>query len=229
MQFIIIGLGNFGAALGIRLTALGHEVIGVDNDMKKIDAVKDNITHAVKLDSTDIQAIRTLPYKNCDVVIVAIGEDLGASIMTTALLKQLEIKRIVSRAISPLHETVIEAIGVDEIVHPEVDSADRLAKKLEIKGVVDSFFLSEKYNIIEATVPERYIGCTIGEADFRENYKVNILTIIRLQDKKNSIPDLKQQKKKIIGVVDGNTRFEKNDILVLFGHINDIKRILQLE
>lgn len=227
MQFIIIGLGNFGAALGIRLTALGHEVIGVDNDMKKIDAVKDKITHAVQLDSTDLQAIRTLPYKNCDVAIVGIGEDFGASILTTALLKQLGVKRLISRAMSPLHETVIEAIGVDEVVHPEVDSADRLAKKLEIKGVVDSFFLSEKYNIIEATVPERYVGSTIGEADFRETFKINILTIIRVTE----VPSLvggHQRKKKVVGVVDGNTRFEKNDILVLFGHINDIKKLLQL-
>lgn len=228
MQFIVIGLGNFGSALGIRLTALGHEVIGVDSDMKKIDAVKDKITHAVQLDSTDIQAVKSLPIKNCDVVIVGIGEDFGASILTTAVLKQLGVKRLISRAMSPLHETVIEAIGVDEIVHPEVDSADRLAKKLEIKGVVDSFFLSEKYNIIEATVPERYIGCTIGETDFRGTYKINILTIIRVTEVPGPMGK-NQRKKKVIGVVDGNTKFEKNDILVLFGHINDIQRMLQLE
>lgn len=228
MQFIIIGLGNFGAALGIRLTALGHEVIGVDNDMQKVNAIKDKITHAVQLDSTDLQAIKTLPYQNCDVAVVSIGEDFGASILTTALLKQLEVKRLISRAMSPLHETVIQAIGVDEIVHPEVDSADRLAKKLEIKGVVDSFFLSEKYNIIEATVPERYVGCTIGEADFRETYKINILTIIRGKDVPNPFGGY-SKKKKVIGVVDGNTRFEKDDILVLFGHINDIQKMLRLE
>lgn len=228
MQFIIIGLGNFGAALGIRLTSLGHEVIGVDNDMRKIDVIKDKITHAVQLDSTDLQAIKTLPYQNCDVAIVGIGEDFGASILTTALLKQLGVKRLISRAISPLHETVIQAIGVDEIVHPEVDSADRLAKKLEIKGVLDSFFLSEKYNIIEATVPRRYIGSTIGEADFRETYKINILTIIRVKETTDKA-GVTHKKKKVIGVVDGNTIFEKNDILVLFGHINDIQRMLQLE
>lgn len=227
MQFIIIGLGNFGAALGIRLTALGHEVIGVDNDMKKIDAVKDKITHTVQLDSTDLEAIKTLPYKNCDVAIVGIGEDLGASIMTTALLKQLGIKRLISRAISPLHETVIEAIGVDEIVHPEVDSADRLAKKLEIKGVVDSFFVSEKYNIIEATVPERYVGSTIGDADFRETYKVNIVTIIRVRYEESTLRG-QQKKKKVLGVVSPKTVFENGDILVLFGHIQDIQKVLQL-
>lgn len=227
MQFIIIGLGNFGAALGIRLTVLGHEVIGVDNDMKKIEAVKDKITHSVQLDSTDMQAIKTLPYKNCDVAIVGIGEDFGASILTTALLKQLGVKRLISRAISPLHETVIEAIGVDEIVHPEVDSADRLAKKLELKGVVDSFFVSEKYNIIEATVPERYIGSTIGEADFRETYKVNIVTVIRVRFEKSDLSG-QHKKKRVLGVVSPNTIFEKGDILVLFGHIHDIQRLLML-
>lgn len=225
MQFIVIGLGNFGAALSIRLTALGHEVIGVDSDMRKVDVIKDKVTHAIRLDSTDLQAIKTLPHQNCDVAIVAIGEDFGASIMTTALLKQLGVKRLISRAMSPLHETVIKAIGVDEIVHPEVDSADRLAKKLEIKGVVDSFFLSDEYNIIEATVPKRYIGCTVGEADFRETYKINILTIIRGAGDGGGMAT----NKKVIGVVDANTRFKENDILVLFGHISDIQRMLQLE
>lgn len=207
---------------------MGHEVIGVDTNMDKIDLVKEKITHAIALDATDLQAVKTLPLKDADVVIVGIGEDFGASIMATAIFKQLNVKRLISRAISPLHETVLLAIGVDEIVHPEEETAERLAKKLEMKGVIDSFNLSEDYNIIEAEVPERYIGRTIAETDFRGNFNINVLTIIQLEAKTNLF-GMSQKKKKVLGVVSPQTKLKKGDILVLFGDIKDIQEMLQLE
>jgi trk system potassium uptake protein len=228
MKYIIIGLGNFGSSLSIRLTAMGHEVIGVDTDLNKVDVVKDKITHAIVLDATNLQAVKTLPFKDTDVVIVSIGEDIGASIMTTAIFKQLNPKRLISRAITPLHETVLQAIGVDEIVHPEEETAERLAKTLEMKGVVDSFNVSESYNIIEAKVPERYVGKTIAETEFRRNYNINVLTIIRIEQVSN-IFGVTQKRKKVLGVVAPDTVMEKNDILVVFGDIKDIREMLHLE
>ena len=118
MKYIIFGLGNFGASLGQKLTSQGNEVIGVDNNMDKVDALKESISHTVCMDSTDQFTVSGLPLRETDVVIVAIGEDQGSNIMTTAVLKNLKVKRLISRAITPLHETVLEAIGVDEIVHP---------------------------------------------------------------------------------------------------------------
>lgn len=227
MRYIIVGLGNFGASLSMKLTALGHEVIGVDNNMSKIELVKDKITHTVMLDSTDLHAVQTLPLRDADVVIVAIGEDFGSSIMTTAILKQLKVKKLISRAISPTHETVIEAIGVDEIVHPEEETAERLAKKLEMKGVVDSFSLSEDYTIIEAEVPSRYVGKTIGDTDFRGKYNINVLTIIKLEEKINLL-GLGRKKHKVTGVVGPETVMEKGDILVIFGALKDIQKMLDL-
>src|SRR5690606_13931515 len=112
-----------------------------------------------------------------DVVIVAIGEDIASSLMATATLKHLKVKKLISRSISPLHRTVVEAIGVDEIVSPEEESAERVAKRLQLHGVVDSFHLSEEHNIIEARVPKRYWGNTIEECGFRARYNVNIVTI----------------------------------------------------
>ena len=161
MKYIIIGLGNFGTTLCTSLTAMGHEVIGVDKDMQKVNQVKDRITHGVCLDSSDMHAVTTLPLKDADMVIVCIGEDIGASVLTTAILKQNKVKKLISRASSDINRTVIEAIGVDMIISPEKESAERFAKKLQIEGVVDSFELSEHYSIIEARVPARYVGRTI--------------------------------------------------------------------
>ncbi|MBI4646131.1 MAG: TrkA family potassium uptake protein [Bacteroidia bacterium] len=225
MKFIIIGLGNFGSSLSAKLTALGHEVIGVDNNISRIEMVKDKITHVIQLDCTDIHAVKTLPLKDADIVVVAIGEDVGASIMTTALLKQLNVKKLISRAISPLHQTVLEAIGIHEIAHPEQDSADRMVKRLELRNIVDFLDISDEYIIIETVVNEIYVGKTIREADFRGRYNVNVLTIKRTKEEKN-ILGISHNKVIVLGVVSSEEIFHKGDILVIFGKITDVKKFL---
>ncbi|MCH7399211.1 TrkA family potassium uptake protein [Belliella sp. DSM 107340] len=228
MKYIIVGLGNFGGHLAARLTSYGHEVIGVDSSEDKVDAVKDKITHAVVMDATDIQAVKNLPCKEADAVIIAIGEDFGASIMVTAIFKQLKIKRLISRSINKVHETVIKAIGVDEILHPEEDSAERMAKSLQMKGVIDSLNVSEEYNIIEVETPKRYIGLTVSDTKIRQDYNINILTLIKIEEKPN-IFGVKSKSKKVTGVVTPDTVIEEGDILLLFGHIKDINTILNME
>src|SRR5690554_4921052 len=163
MKYIILGLGNFGASLAEKLTAEGNEVIGIDLNMTKVDAYKEKISHTICMDSTDEFTVSGLPLKDTDVVLVAIGESQGANIMTTALMKNLGVKRLISRAINPLHEKVLQAIGVDEIVHSEEETAERWAKKLCLNNVVDSFELNKDYSIIEAVAPKSYAGKTIRQ------------------------------------------------------------------
>lgn len=228
MKYIIVGMGNFGGYLSMRLTDLGHEVIGVDNSENRIDLIKDKITHAVTMNATDTQAVKNLPLKDCDVVIIAIGEDVGASIMSTAIFKQLNVKRIIARAINDLHETVIRSIGVDEIIHPEEETADRLSKRLQMKGVMDSLEISDEYNIVEVKLPKRYEGMKVSEADIRKEFFLNILTIIKLEDKINML-GIKTQEKKVIGVITPEYTLEENDILLLFGKIKNIQEFLNLD
>ena len=179
MKFLIVGLGNFGASLAEKLTTQGNEVIGIDSSMIKVDALKEKISHTICMNATDDFTVSGLPLKDTDVVIVAIGEDQGANVMATALFKNLNVKRLISRAINPLHEMVLKALGVDEILHPEEETAERWAKKLCLVGVVDSFELGEDYSLVEANVPPLYAGKKIGEIDFRKKYNILILTTIR--------------------------------------------------
>lgn len=226
MKYIIVGLGNFGSSLAERLTKKGHEVIGVDSKMDKVEALKEKITHTICLDCTDPQAVTHLPFGDTDIVFVAIGENEGANIMATALMKQLKIKRLISRAISPLHQTVLEAMGVDEIVHPEEETAERWAKKLHMRGVVDSFELTTNYNIIEATTPVAFIGKTIQEIAFRKNYNIVLLTIIKMVDQKNIFGTMRKEQE-VQGVVSTRTVVEEGDILVMYGNIKDIQAVLK--
>ncbi|MEB2778914.1 TrkA family potassium uptake protein [Algoriphagus sp. C2-6-M1] len=227
MKYIIVGIGNFGGYLAKRLTNLGHEVIGVDSNESKIEMIKDSITHSIVMDATDQAAVKNLPLKDTDVVIIAIGEDIGASIMSTAIFKQLKSKRIIGRAINDLHETVLQAIGIDEIIHPEEETADRLAKRLQMKGVLDSLEISDEYNIVEVKVPKRYVEMTVAEADIRKEYFLNILTVIKIEQKKNLL-GINTPHKNVIGVVTPNYTFEPEDILLLFGKIKNIHEFLQL-
>ncbi|HMS70275.1 MAG: TrkA family potassium uptake protein [Saprospiraceae bacterium] len=226
MKYIIIGLGNFGASLAQKLTAQGNEVIGIDTNMSKVEAYKEKISHTICMDATDEFTVSGLPLKETDIVLVAIGEDQGANIMTTALLKNFEVKRLMSRAINPLHEKVLQAIGVDEIVHPEEETAERWAKKLCLSNVVDSFELNTDFSIIEAIAPDEYIGKTIREVSFRRNHRLLALTVIKKEEEKSILGKTKTVTK-ILGVISGDYRIQKNDILVLYGSNKDLQIFLK--
>ncbi|MEA1886309.1 MAG: TrkA family potassium uptake protein [Bacteroidota bacterium] len=226
MKYIIIGLGNFGSSLAQKLTQTGHEIIGVDNNMDKVEAYKEKITYAICLDCRDQQAANHLPLKDTDVVIVCIGEDEGANLMTTALMKQNKAKRLISRAISPLHETILEAMGIKEIIHPEEETAERWTKKLTMKGIVDSFSLSPEYSIIEARVPEKFTGKNLAQIHSIKNFGVLILTTMKIIESQN-ILGASRNITKVQGVASSETVLEKGDILVMYGKIKDIEQFLK--
>lgn len=226
MKYIIVGLGNFGSSLAMKLTASGNEVIGIDSRMEKVDQFKEKISHTICLNATDEFTVSGLPLKNTDVVIVAIGEDQGANIMATALFKNQQVKRLISRAINPLHERVLQALGVDEIVHPEEETAERLAKKLCIKNVVDSFELSEEFSIIEANVPEEYVGKSIRDIGFRQKFDLLVLTTIKKEEVKSVIGKSRTMEK-INGIATPELVLQENEILVLFGKNSDLEKFLK--
>ncbi|MCC5919430.1 MAG: TrkA family potassium uptake protein [Cyclobacteriaceae bacterium] len=226
MKYIIIGLGHFGASLAEKLTKLGNEVIGIDVDMDKVDAFKEKISHTIQLDATDETTVTGLPLKDTDIVIVAIGENEGANIMSSALFKNLEVKRLITRAINPLHEKVLQAIGVDDIVSPEEETADRWAKKLSLKKVIDSFELNDKYSIIEAELPSKYNGKTIRESDFRGKYGLLVLTTMKQVQKESKVGKTVKELK-IQEVATADTTLEDGDILVLYGKNSDLEDFLK--
>jgi trk system potassium uptake protein TrkA len=226
MKIIIVGLGNFGSSLGGQLTKMGHEVIGVDRNMQKVEHFKESFSHTICLNSADATAVRNLPIRDADVVLVAIGEDEGANILTTALMKQMKAKRLISRAVSPLHKTILEAMQVDEIVHPEEETANRWAWKLNLHNVLESFPLSPDYHIVEAYLPEQFEGKTLEEAGFMRNYRVVVLSTMKVSEEKNELGSL-IKKNRVQGVAHAKTKLEKGDVLVLYGHIRDIKRLLE--
>lgn len=225
MNILIIGLGNFGSSLAIRLTELGHEVIGVDTNMTKVQALKNDITHTICADCTDIHAAKELPIQSSDAVVVCIGEHEGNSIMAAAVLKQLNAKRIIGRIVSDTQATVFNAMGIEEIIHPEKDSANKLAKNLTTEGLIDSFDLTDRYSIVKIDVPEKYEGKTLQELELRKKFNLTVLTTMK-KTHKRSLLGFKQSNLEVQGIAKADTILSKEDIMVVFGEDKDIERFL---
>jgi trk system potassium uptake protein TrkA len=151
MKYIIIGLGNYGHVLAEELSALGHEIIGADISESRVDAIKDKVATAFVIDATDEQSLSVLPLNSVDVVIVAIGENFGASVRVVALLKQKKVARIYARAIDGVHKAVLEAFNLEKILTPEEDAARNLVQLLDFGTNMEGFRIDSEYYVVKFT------------------------------------------------------------------------------
>lgn len=177
MKCIIIGLGNFGMALAQRLTAMGYEVIGVDKNIDKVNAYKDSIKNTICLDLNNEQVARNLPLKDADLNIVTLGKDAGASILTVAILKQNGARRIIVRAISDLHKTVLEAMGISEIIQLEKEYAEFFATKTELSSSIYSYQVAPEYFIYEMKLPAPFIGRKLSDIQLEKDFSLKLIAI----------------------------------------------------
>ncbi|MCB0561239.1 MAG: TrkA family potassium uptake protein [Lewinellaceae bacterium] len=226
MKFIIIGLGNFGSTLGLRLVEDGHEVLGVDENMSIVNLFQDKLTHTICADTTDELAVQRLPLTDTDIVIISIGENVGASVTTTALIKKYCNAKIISRAISPVHHTILEAMGIKDIIHPEAEFADQLATRLIVDGALKTLVLDNKFEIVEVALPTRLVGRTIAETSLREKYDISIVTILKKKERRN-ILGAKVERSEVAGVPRPDMVFEARDTLVLFGRMQNVQAFLK--
>ena len=226
MKVIVVGLGNFGGSLGVALMEKGAEVIGVDIRMHKVDLYKDKLTYTICLDTTDELALSALPLNDCDYIVVSIGEDIGASITSTALMKKHSKGNVIGRAISPIHETILETMGVKKIIHPEASFAKELANQLCLKGAFKTMLLDKQFEIAEVPLPSKFVGKSIMNGNFRKTYSLNIITILR-EGEITLLGGKKSVDHCVMGVVSPETELKKNDILVLFGKNKDIEAFVE--
>lgn len=203
-EFVVIGLGRFGSSLASELVDLGHSVLAIDASEEKIQAISDVVSHAVYADATDEEALRALGIRNFEVAVIAIGEDIQASILATLVLKEMGVKTVVVKAINALHAKVLEKIGADRIVFPERDMGVKLARSLAAPNVVDYMSLDSDYGIEEVEIPERFLGKSLLELDLRARYGVTIIAIKRGD--------------KLIQSPGAENIFEKNDRAVIVGN-----------
>ena len=225
-KIIVIGLGNFGGNLAIKLTEDGHEVFGVDKSPSKVDNLQRKINHAIGLDTSEESSINHLPLDDTDIVVIAIGENVGASITTTALIKKHFAGRILARSLTPVHKTVLEAMQIEEIIEPEAEYAHELSNRLMVKGAVKSMELHGDYEIVEVKIPRKIVGLTLGDLDIKKKFNAHIVTVIKQSEKKNFLGSASMEQK-VHGILHSIYQFEANDLLIVFGTKVNIDKFIE--
>jgi trk system potassium uptake protein TrkA len=210
-EFAVIGMGRFGRSLAITLHRLGHQVLAIDKNEEALRAVADEVTHAVQLDSTDEEALRGVGITNFDAVVVAIGDFIEESILTTLLLTELGCEKIVAKAVDDRQGKVLERVGAHLVVYPERDMGIRIAHTLAAPGVLDYLELSPTFSIEELSIPESMTGRTLGQLDLKSRFGVSVLLIRR--DGQLMISPSPE------------TRLQTGDVLVVVGENRQLSRL----
>ncbi len=209
-QFAVIGLGRFGGSVCRELYQMGHEVLAVDLNEDKVNDFTRFSTHAVVANATDENTLLSLGIRNFEHVIVAIGDNIQASILCTLLLKELKVKQVWVKAQNQYHHKVVEKIGADRIIHPEHDMGVRIAHYLASEKIIDYIELSPEFSIMELMATHKVSYQTIAELDIRAKYGCTVL-------------GLKRGEEVIISPTPTQLILEK-DILILIGSNKDLQR-----
>jgi len=177
-SYAVIGLGRFGMSIAKRLFDAGQEVLGVDLNEERVEDAEGCVTHAVIADTTESETLKSIGIRNFDCVIVAIGNDMQANILTTLLLKELKIQKVIAKALNKIHGQVLEKVGADWIVYPERDMGERVAHHLLSPNVMNFIELSQDYNLEEIKIPSSMSGRSLRDLDLRAKYNLSVIAVV---------------------------------------------------
>ncbi|WP_077247324.1 MULTISPECIES: potassium channel family protein [Bacillaceae] len=212
-EFVVIGLGRFGGSICRALSEQGMEVMAIDVDEDRVNEFAAIASHAVVADTTDESVLKSLGIRNFDHVIVAIGDDIQSSILTTLMLKEIGVKKVTAKAQNDYHEKVLRKIGADHVVHPERDMGRRIAHNMISNNVLDYLELSDEHSIMEIVANKVLAGNSLIDLDIRARYGINIVAIKRGRE--------------IFVSPQADEKIAEGDILIVIGADSDINRFEQ--
>ena len=213
-RYAVIGLGKFGSTVARSLHERGHEVVAIDRDRPRVQDVRDSCTQAIEANCTDQDTLRALGLQDADAVVVSLGEQMDASILVTLYLRELGLKEIVVKAVSEDHGKILHLSGATEIVHPERDTARRVARGLGLRSIVEYLPLAADSSLVEVQVPAEFVGRTLAELEIRKRYQVLVVAIKRGDG--------------LLIATGGDERLQGGDVLVLVGRDADLDRVGRL-
>lgn len=209
-QFVVLGLGSFGASVAVTLQQLGCDVVAVDQDEERIHDIADKVTYAMQADIGNPDLLKSLGTGNYDGIVVASSENLEGSILATLTAKEMEIPYILCKAHNERHAQVLRKVGADAVVFPEKEMGRKIAKNLLSANLADWIELSPDYSIVEAAVPERWVGRTLKELDVRRTHEVNVVGLKKGEDVEiNPDPDMPLKAGMILMLIGSNEALEK--------------------
>lgn len=211
-QFAVLGLGKFGTEITKALYNYGYEVLAIDIDEEKVNEVANYCTHSLVADVSEENTLRTVAIENFDTVVIAIGNNMQASIITALICKELGVKNIIAKAHNEKHGKVLDKIGVNQVIYPEAAMAVKVATTLINPNIQNHMEIVAGYSIAEIRIPDKWINKNLGELALRSEYAVNVLIIIRANDE-------------VITAPTGDTTLKEDDIIVVGGSNQDIENL----
>lgn len=216
MQYAVLGLGRFGSKLATSLFSRGGEVLAIDIDPDAVERIKDHVSHVAIADITDELSLRSLGLQDMDVAVVAIGEMIETSILATALLKRLGVRRILSRAVNKSQAQILTEVGASEVFSLEDQMGDQIASRLIAPHILESITLSSGHSLVEILPLKSFIGKTLKELNLRAKAGINVIAI------KRKVPSINERGENTIKVVlndlpSPDEKITDDDILVVVG------------
>ncbi|ANU24071.1 potassium channel family protein [Planococcus donghaensis] len=210
-QIVVIGLGRFGSSVCKELHSLGHEIMAIDANPDKVDALRDYASFTVNADATDENQLKSLGVRNFEHAIVAIGDDLQASVLCTLMLKELGLPKVWVKARDLQHEKILHKVGADRVIQPEKEMGIRVAHHVDSDKIVDYIDLSHDYSIIELVVSGKMANKTLIDMNIRKEFNCVVLAI-KKQEEVNIAPAI-------------DDMVVQDDVLIVMGHKDDLKRL----
>lgn len=225
-RFAVIGLGQFGKSIALTLARQGAEVMAIDCNLEVIEQVKEDLAYAVALDATDKRTLEAQNIQEVDAAVVAIGDDFESLLLTTVVLQEIGVKRIVVRAANHQQRAILEKIGIEEMLSPE-DTVGRSVAEMLLQPTMRSFLsLPDEYEVVEIDTPQRVVGLTLVELELRKSYSLNLITIERAFREQQEGEE--REVSHIIGVPNANTVLKEGDKLIILGKKQDIKKFIEV-
>jgi trk system potassium uptake protein TrkA len=213
-RFTVIGLGKFGSHVARTLYEKGHEIVGIDASKERVQDLRDHCTQAIVADCTDLETLKALGIADSEAVVVSLGERMDMSILVTLYLREMGVKRIVAKAVSPDHGKILALIGATEIVHPERDTAVRVANALGARSILEYLPIGPGFSLVEMAAPRRFLGKTLGELAIRTTYHV-LVVAVKNGDRLDLVPG-------------ASYAVGEGDILVVIGRDQDLEAVTRL-
>jgi trk system potassium uptake protein TrkA len=206
------------------LSALGHEVIAADNDANRVERVKEMCDAAFQIEATEELSLSVLPLKKVDVVIVAIGQNLGASVRVVALLKKLGVQHIYARAMDYVHKNILQAFDIDKILIPEERAARSLVREMELGVRADLFRIDDTHGVFKFRIPEKFVGLHANELHLYENYRLKIIAI-RKSERVLNFTGIEYNNSIVVNTTEDDLTMEADDVLVCYGKESDFRKL----
>lgn len=221
--FAVFGLGTFGFEVATSLAGKGETVIAIDHNTDKIEKIKNLTEQAILIDSTDEDALSKAPIENIDTAIIGMGDEIEASILTTALLKKYGVPNIIARAISDIHKKVLKQVGASKVINIEIEEGQRLAEELTNPEIIDTMDLGKNQIVASVSVPESFVNKSLSDLDLRKKYNVNVISIKREKIEIDDVGNPATTESTIIP--SPSTILKNNDIMVVAGSKTAINKI----